>query len=722
MDYIESLFNRNFLEYASYVIRDRAIPDIEDGLKPVQRRILHTLFEMDDGRMHKVASVVGECMKIHPHGDQSIASALVVLANKEIFIEKQGNFGNLLTGDSAAASRYIECRIRPFAKKILLNPAITNYVPSYDGRKEEPVTFRAKLPLVLILGAEGIAVGMSTKILPHNIREVIEAEKNCLTGKPFRLYPDFPTGGEIDVSDYGDGMGKVTVRAKLDVSDPKRIVITEIPFGCTSESVLASVENAAKAGRIKISDGGINDYTKDKANIEIKLQRGVYAQDVVDALYAFTECEQSVSCNLLVIKDNLPALMTVSEVIRDNSRRLLKILKDELEDEKRTLADRLHMRTLERIFIEERIYKSIESMKTAEGVIRAVLKGFVPFAAELVRAVTEEDVDRLLKIPIRRISLYDINKNRQEVEDIKARIKEINRLLKNLTAYAVSVLDGILELLPPELTERKTRIASFSKIDVKEAAGRDLPLRYDGTSGYLGTAVTGGRELLRVSPYDRILILRRNGVYTVTDVPDKLFVDKGLWYAGFSEKDVLSKVLFTVVYRDTNTGYPYIKRCRIEGYILNRDYLIVPDSAEILCVSTKPKFSFTVLYEPKPRVKKCSEIFRAQDYPEKGLKTLGIKLSSRKAVAVAAGEAGDSSVPAAEKKENAAAAGKTRASASAAAAVRTTTAKKAAKAKPSAAASAPAEKTGPVKRGGGLKAAAAGIRLKDEKAKKGSKK
>lgn len=711
MDYIESLFNNNFLEYASYVIRDRAIPDVEDGLKPVQRRILHTLFEMDDGRMHKVASVVGECMKIHPHGDQSIASALVVLANKEIFMEKQGNFGNILTGDSAAASRYIECRIRPFAKKILLNPSITNYVPSYDGRKKEPVTFRAKLPLVLIMGAEGIAVGMSTKILPHNIKEVIEAEKACLAGKPFQLYPDFPTGGEMDVSGYEDGMGKVVVRARLDLSDPKKIIIKEIPFGCTSESVLASIENAAKSGRIKISDGGINDYTKDKANIEIKLQRGVYAQDVVDALYAFTECEQSVSCNLLVIKDNMPSLMTVSDVIRDSSKRLLKILKDELEDEKKGLFDRLHMRTLERIFIEERIYKKIETMKTAEGVIKAVLKGFEPFKDELIRPVTEDDVDRLLKIPIRRISLYDINKNRQEVEDIKNRIKEINRLLKNLTAYAVSVLDDILAMLPEELTARKTKIARFSKVDVKEAVSRDMPLRYDNNSGYLGTSVSTGQEIMKVSPYDRILVMRRNGVYTVTDVPDKLFVDRGMWYAGFSEKEVLSKVLFTVVYRDAKTGYPYIKRCRIEGYILNRDYLIVPDSAEVLYVDTKPKFSFTVNYEPKARVKKDSQVFKAQDYAEKGLKTLGVRLAVRKAVSVVPGDSSSDEKKSAAKKVSATKAEKESLSASGKAASASKTAGTAGTAKSAGKKSAAASRSS----GKGLKAAASKIKEADRK-------
>jgi topoisomerase IV subunit A len=627
MDYIKTLFNKNFLEYASYVIRDRAIPDLEDGLKPVQRRILHTLFEMDDGKFHKVANVVGACMKYHPHGDASIGDALVVLANKDVFIDRQGNFGNIFTGDAASAPRYIECRATQFAKDLMYNPDITNYVPSYDGRNREPTAFRAKLPVILALGAEGIAVGMSTKILPHNIREIIEAEKACLAGKRFKLYPDFPTGGLVDVSDYDDGLGKVLVRAKLDTSDEKRIVVRELPFGSTTESLIASVENAAKSGKIKISE--INDFTTDKVEIEIKLQRGVYAADVLDALYAFTECEQSVSCNLLVIKDNNPVLMRVTDIIKDHSARLVKILKEELELEKRNLIDRLHARTLERIFIEERIYKKIETMKTAEGVTSAVLKGFEPFAKELVREVTEEDVDRLLKIPIRRISLYDINRNRAEVAEINARIKEINKLLKNLVEYAITTLNGILAKLDPATTKRRAEIASFTKVDVKEAVTRDTPLRYDASTGYLGTAVSSGEEILKVTPYDRIIVMRKSGVYTVMDVPDKVFVDKDMRYCGFSEKEQLSKVLFTILYRDGKTGYPCIKRCRIEGYILNRDYLIVPDDAKVLYVGTKDKFDFTVKYVPKPRIKTLEETFRAQDWPEKGLKTIGVRIANR---------------------------------------------------------------------------------------------
>lgn len=633
MDYVESLFNTNFLEYASYVIRDRAIPDVEDGLKPVQRRILHSLFEMDDGKFHKVANVVGYCMKYHPHGDASIGNALTVLANKSLFIDKQGNFGNLFTGDEASAPRYIECRITEFAKDILFNPHITRYVPSYDGRNKEPVVFRAKLPVVLLIGAEGIAVGMSTKILPHNIREIIEAEKACLSGKSFTLYPDFQTGGLIDVSDYQDGKGKVLVRAKLDTSDDKRIVIRELPFGSTTESLITSIESASKSGKVKISE--INDYTAEQVEIELKLPRGVYAADVVDALYAFTDCEQSISCNLLVIQDNLPVQTSVTEVIQTHAKQLTTLLKDELLYEQEMLTDRLHLRTLERIFIEERIYKKIETMKTAESVIKAVIKGFEPFKAELIREVTEEDVDRLLKIPIRRISLYDIQKNRAEVQEISARLKEIARLLKNLKKYALSVLDGILAKLPPEITVRKTEITGFTKVDVKEAVNRDVSLRYDEATGYLGTSVTTGKEILKVSPYDRIFILRKSGVYTVMDVPDRLFVDTGMWYCGFAEKEVLSQILFTVIYKDEKTQYPYIKRARVESYILNRDYLFVPDTATVLYASTAENFEFTVQYAPKPRTKKNEARFTTADYPEKGLKAQGVRLAEREAEAAA---------------------------------------------------------------------------------------
>ncbi|MCF0242793.1 MAG: DNA topoisomerase IV subunit A [Treponema sp.] len=627
MAYVKNLFDQNFIQYASYVIRDRAIPDIVDGLKPVQRRILHTMLKNDDGRMTKVANVVGKVMAYHPHGDASIYTALVNLANKEIFIDKQGNFGNIYTGDGASAPRYIECRLRPIAKDILYNPKITEYIPTYDSRDTEPIVFRAKLPLCLIMGTEGIAVGMSTNILSHNVHEVIEAEKKCLRGEPFQLYPDFPTGGLIDVTNYEDGLGKIVTRAKMDLSDEKRIIITELPYGSTSESLTNSIEKAAKNGKVKIAS--IDDFTSESANIEIKLPRGVYAKDVVDSLYAFTECEQTIYCNLLVIKDNMPVRMTCTEVIKYHAKQLVGILKDELELEKSEILEKIHLRTLERIFIEERIYKKIESQKTEEGVFKAVKEGFKPFKAELLHDVTDDDVDHLLKIPIRRISLYDINKNREEVVALNNRIKEINKLLKHLVDYAISWLDGIQSKLPPETKIRKTKLTSISTVDVKTVVKRDTPLRYDEEKGYLGTEVNSGEEKLKVTPFDRVLFVRKSGIWSVTESPKKVFIGPGMWYCGLADKESLSKVLFTIIYRDPATQFVYIKRCKVGGYIMNRDYFFAPDDMEVLHVDTRKSFDFTLNYVKKPRVKVLKEKFKADKFEEKSLKAKGVRVTNK---------------------------------------------------------------------------------------------
>ena len=631
MAYIKNLFDRNFLEYASYVIKDRAIPDLEDGLKPVQRRILHSLFEMDDGRFNKVANVVGHCMQYHPHGEASIGPALVVLANKGLFIDRQGNFGNIHTGDEASAPRYIECRATPLSKEIFYYPKLTPYVDSYDGRKKEPVLFPAKIPVVLVIGADGIAVGMSTKILPHNAVEVLEAEKACLAGKKFEIYPDFPTGGLVDVSDYRDGNGKVLVRAKLDTSDPKRILIKELPYGSTTESIMASIEAAARAGRIKIQ--GIDDFTTDQVEIEIKLARGVYARETVDALFAFTECEQSISVNLLVIRDGLPSVMTVTDVIKYHSKQLVKILTKELELEKQELLEKLHLRTLERIFIEERIYKEIEKMRTAEAVEKAVIQGFVPFMKEVGnRGISHEDVEHLLRIPIRRISLYDINRAKKEMEEIEARIKEINGHLKNIIAYAVGWLDSIIAKIKANdefgKGTRRSRVGTFEKVDVKEVIKKDLSVKYDSQTGYLGTSVSG-EPIAEVSPFDRILTVRQNGIWSVADLSEKTFVGPGAWWIGVADKEVLGKTVFTIIYKEAKTNYPCIKRCVIEGWIMNKEYSLVPEGAEVLLVDTREKFTFTLHYVPRPRLKVTKESFKAQDYNIRGLKAGGIRLSSK---------------------------------------------------------------------------------------------
>ncbi len=637
MAYVKKIFSENFLYYASYVIKDRAIPDLDDGLKPVQRRIMHTLFEVDDGKYHKVANVVGHCMKYHPHGDASIYSALVVLANKELFIDKQGNFGNIYTGDEASAARYIECRVTPFAKEILYNSKITQYEESYDGRNHEPVAFPAKLPLVVITGADGIAVGMSTKILPHNPVEVIEAEIACLSGQPFSLYPDFPTGGLVDISEYEDGIGKVRVRATLDSSDPKRLVVRDLPYGVTTESLIESVEAAAKKGRIKIAS--ISDFTTDKVEIEIKLARGEYSGDTVDALFAFTQCEQSISCNLLVIKDGTPTIMTVSEVIRYHAKHLLKIMKAELDVTVKELLDDIHARTLERIFIEERVYKQIENKKTQESVYKAVFDGLAQFASEIKRDVTEDDVERLLKIPIRRISLFDIEKAKKELDILKGKLKEARYNLAHLTEYGIAFLTKIAAGLRPSW-KRKTKLLSFSKVDVKEAARRDIALRYDRQSGYLGSAVSSGEFLFDVSPFDKLLVIRRTGMYAVTPLPDKLFVDREMAYCAVADKDALSSVVFTVIYKDPKNGHPYIKRAQIEGWIMNKDYHLVPENAQLLFFTAEPSKKFVVRYVPKGRLKIAEETFKVSSFDVKGLKANGVKIAPREVKSVEALETG----------------------------------------------------------------------------------
>ena len=539
MAYADDLYKKNFLEYASYVIRERAIPEIEDGFKPVQRRIMHTLFTLDDGKFIKVAGVVGEAMKYHPHGDSSIYDALVNLANSEIFIEKQGNFGNFLTGDGAAAARYIECRLKPFAKKVLYSPEITEYVDSYDGKHKEPVVFPAKIPVAIIQGTQGIAVTMSTNILPHNLFEVLEAEKKVLKGEPFELYPDFPGGGVMDVSQYADGTGKVTVRAKINAEDPKKIVIEELPYGVTTEKMIQSIENANKNGQLKIAQ--INDFTSNKASIEIAWQRNTYSKDMIDVLYATTDCEIKISVNPLVIKGGLPHIVPISEQVRYHAHHLIDVLEKELRYQRGEEEEKLKARTLERIFIEERVYKKIENVKTSEGVKNAIIKGMDPFIKETsYHPLSDDDIERL----------------------------------------SIDTLDDIEASADQSLRKRNTEISAFESLSAKEVAVRNLDLRYDKETGYIGTSLKTGEVLLKVSTFDKFFYMKANGEYRVTNVSDKEFIGtEGLLYFNYGEKDVISKEVFTVIYTEKSEekgrSLCYIKRFQIPSFTLGKLYSIL---------------------------------------------------------------------------------------------------------------------------------------------------
>ncbi len=564
---------RNFIEYASYVIVDRAIPDIRDGLKPVQRRILATLARMDDGKFHKVANVIGDTMKLHPHGDASIGDALVVLANKDYFIERQGNFGNPVTGHAAAAPRYIECRLTELARETMFNKALTEFRPSYDGRNSEPVVLPAKLPVVLMLGAEGIAVGMSTRILPHNLAELLDAQIRILKNQAIEIQPDFPTGGFVDVGEYDDGLGRVKVRAKVEKKDEKTVVVREIAYGTTTESLIASIESAAQKGKVKIA--AINDYTTDEVEIDIELPRGIYADEVIPQLYAHTECEVSLSSNLVMIKDRRPVEMGVSEVLCYLTDLLRELIRAELQHELGELADRKHWLDLERLFIENRIYKRIESATTAAQVVSEVRKGLKPFLKELEREVTDEDIDRLLKIPIRRISQYDIDRNRSEIGLTVAAIKEAKAKLRKLTETTIAYLEGLLEKYGARYP-RRTEIRSLEAVDVRAVARQNIKLAYDPATGFFGSEVKGTRFQLTASEYDRILLVSRDGSFRIIAPEAKVLIPSPVIHAEVFDQE--RGAPFTVVYRDADK-IAWGKKVHIKAFIRDREYELVKDKA-----------------------------------------------------------------------------------------------------------------------------------------------
>ena len=571
MSQLESLMKDHFIEYASYFILDRAIPELRDGLKPVQRRIMHTLFKMNDGRFHKVANVIGDTMKLHPHGDASIGDALVVLANKDYFIERQGNFGNLLTGHSAAAPRYIECRLTQLALDTMFHPTLTEMVPSYDGRNEEPVALPTKLPVILMTGAEGIAVGMATKILPHNLPEIWKAQIAVLQKKKFALYPDFAQGGLMDVSGYEDGAGKIEVRAKIESKDRKTVVIRELPFGTTTEGLISSIENSVQKGRVKISS--IDDFTTDQVEIELSIARGSDAKEVIPQLYAYTDCSVSVSSNLNVIDNRKPVQMTVTAITLALTEALKNQLKRELEYDREQLIDRKHWLTLEQIFVEKRVYKDIENKKTSDAVRKAVWDGMQKHKKLFVRPMVDEDVLRLLEVRIRRISAYDIERNRKEIEDIDRKIKAIERKLKNMVKTTIDYLQGMLATYG-EQYPRRTKITEIQAVDKRSVARQNLRLSFDKKSSFFGTEVRGDLFKLTVSEFEHVLGIAKDGTYRVMNAPEKVFFTGPMIYGELFDPD--SGTEFIVVYRDKQK-MAFAKKIKIEKFIRNREYRLIKD-------------------------------------------------------------------------------------------------------------------------------------------------
>jgi topoisomerase-4 subunit A len=598
---LKKLIDGNFLQYAAYVIRDRAIPNVDDGLKPVQRRILFSLHENDDGKFIKVANVVGYCMQFHPHGDASIGDALVALANRQYLIERQGNFGNFLTGDPPAAARYIECRLTDLAREEIFNDELTEFAPSYDGRKREPVTLPAKIPLLLMLGAEGIAVGISTRILPHNFAELIEAQIAILCKKPFQLHPDFPQGGSMDAEAYDDGRGAVIVRALIEKKEPHILVVRELPFGVTTDSLMGSIEDASRKGKIKIKS--INDFTAEQAEIEIQLPAEQDPDRAIEALYAFTQCQMQIAGRIVVIRDNKPVEMTASEVLRHNTKRLVEILRRELQRKRRKLSEEMHHQTLVTLFVEHRIYKRIENCEAPAAVGAAVLEGLQPFRDRLQRDITREDVEKLLGIPIRRISLVDLEKGRKEIERLGADMQSVEQDLAALVPFAIRYLRGILRQ-HGALYPRRTRLAKFGRISERDLTANELAINYDTTKGYLGYKVAGDVQL-SCSPLDRLLLVWKDGRCKSVAPPEKLFVDDSLLHCAILDRECVMTVVYEWDF------FTHIKKFPIGGLITNREYRLVPKGGRIRFLAGRSAATLYVRYAPDGRNKIRQQEFGA---------------------------------------------------------------------------------------------------------------
>lgn len=607
---LRGMYQNWFLEYASYVILERAVPHVDDGLKPVQRRILHSMKTLDDGRFNKVANIVGNTMQYHPHGDASIYEALVQLGQKDLLVDTQGNWGNVLTGASAAAGRYIEARLSQFALDVLYNKKVTEWTPSYDGRNEEPVTLPSKFPLLLAQGVEGIAVGLSSKILPHNFNELIDAAIAYLRGEEFVLYPDFVTGGFIDVSRYNDGRrgGTVRIRAKIEKIDNKTLSITEIPYGKTTGTIIDSILKAFEGGKIKIRK--VDDNTSATANILVHLLPNTSSDKTIDALYAFTDCEVSVSPNCCVISEKKPHFLGVSDVLRHSVDRSRDLMRRELEIQRDETAEQLFNASLEQIFIEERIYKDeeYEKSRSREEAVAHIHQRLEPWKPKLSREVTDEDIHRLFEIRMGRILRFNVAKNEELIAGYKAKIAELENHLAHLTEYAINWFLGIKEKYGADY-QRRTVIRSFDNISAARVAEANEKLYFNREEGFIGTALKKDEFICNCSNIDDIIIFYRDGRYKIVKVQDKLFVDKGVIYVNvFKPKD--ERTVYNVIYQNGRGGAYYMKRFKLPGLTRDKEYNLTPGlpgtavkyfsanpngEAEVVKVTLKPRPRLTRL-------------------------------------------------------------------------------------------------------------------------------
>ena len=585
---VSGLYENWFLEYASYVILERAVPAIEDGLKPVQRRILHAMKVIDDGRFNKVANIIGQTMQYHPHGDAAIGDAMVGLGQKDLLIETQGNWGDVRTGDSAAAARYIEARLSKFALEVAFNGQTTRWQTSYDGRKKEPVTLPMKFPLVLAQGVEGIAVGLSTKILPHNFCELIDASIKILKKQPFELYPDFQTGGLIDVSNYNEGMrgGKIRSRARIEEHDKKTLLIKEIPFGTTTTNLIESIVKASEANKIKIKK--VIDNTARDVEIEIQLPPGVSPDITIDALYAFTDCETSISPNACVIVADKPRFMSVKDMLRYNTQQTMDLLKWELEIKLGELQEKWHFSSLEKIFIENRIYRDIEECETWEAVLQAIDLGLEPHKSKLMREVTQDDIIRLTEIKIKRISKFDSFKADELLRGLEDEMVQVKYDLEHLTAFTIAYYENLLKKYGKG-RERKTEIRIFDTIQAAQVAVASEKLYVNRAEGFVGTGMKKDEYVTDCSPLDDIIVFRRDGKCIVTKVSDKAFVGKDIIHVDVFKKND-ERMTYHLIYVDGKSAISYAKRFNITGVTRDKEYDLTKGekNSKVLYFSANP--------------------------------------------------------------------------------------------------------------------------------------